>query len=546
MGVQAWRELIFRIKIGKTRIFPVITGSIMVSIWFCYEKRHQSVAKNASACGRFKCLTISWQTCNLLQKRFSFLLWRRRTKVAMDEDAALLYYFRLQLENNLSDDDQLGGMSSANVSDDEADGNVRAQLEAEPVAAALHDTVPAGVDIPGEDLPPALDVNAPLQPVAGHVVRGRARGCGRGGRHGRGAAEVVTGCRRGRGRGVGRGAGAQAVAETSCWSSARLECRAETSCWSSAWLECRAETSCWSSAWLECRAETSCWSSAWLECRGRRCVRSTPAFGPERLQVPKVPVFITRKCRATIWVRYFQSLLYRLCACHTCWCNQWICLAQHSRLSIPGWQVWGMEADGCPWDQDKCAFYKVQRKSKEYWNAPCYDYLEITAVNCYILFEEYRRAHLGAIVRTVTYNHSEFRVHLIRQLADIAIDAPVPLYKPMGAVLEHRVLETLKSHFSHTFLAGVNLLHPNDECTRFAPVPWFPNDEFTCSENFSRRCASGGVYIASHTAQNSWSWRLQLVMYLATKWSVICRCVALWRVPANARRIFLFCFYLVT
>ena len=134
----------------------------------------------------------------------------------MDEDAALLYYFRLQLENNLSDDDQLGGMSSANVSDDEADGNVRAQLEAEPVAAALHDTVPAGVDIPGEDLPPALDVNVHLQPVAGHVVRGRARGCGRGGRHGRGATGVVTGYGRGQGRGVGRGAGAQAVAETSC------------------------------------------------------------------------------------------------------------------------------------------------------------------------------------------------------------------------------------------------------------------------------------------------------------------------------------------
>ena len=50
----------------------------------------------------------------------------------MDEDTALQYYYRLQLENNLSNDDQLGGFSSADVGDDEADGNVGAEMEAAP------------------------------------------------------------------------------------------------------------------------------------------------------------------------------------------------------------------------------------------------------------------------------------------------------------------------------------------------------------------------------------------------------------------------------
>ena len=91
----------------------------------------------------------------------------------MDEDAALQYYSRLQLEVNLSDDNQLGDMSSANVSDDEADGNGGdgnggADMEAQPVANALH-------GVPGEDLLPALDLNVLLEHVPGHVAQGGER-----------------------------------------------------------------------------------------------------------------------------------------------------------------------------------------------------------------------------------------------------------------------------------------------------------------------------------------------------------------------------------
>ena len=93
-----------------------------------------------------------------------------------------------------------------------------------------------------------------------------------------------------------------------------------------------------------------------------------------------------------------------------------------------------------------CASYKVSRRSKKYWKAMFYDFLEIASVNSMILFQLYRRNHANAIPRSATYDHMEFRVALVRQLGSIARNAPVPLYQPTGAVLDDKVRAAAKSH----------------------------------------------------------------------------------------------------
>ena len=80
----------------------------------------------------------------------------------------------------------------------------------------------------------------------------------------------------------------------------------------------------------------------------------------------------------------------------------------------------------------KSAAYKVRRKSRKYWKALFYDYLEIAAVNSFILFQLYRMTHPGDIDRPLQYDHEEYRVNLVRQFGNMTADSPVPLYQQCG------------------------------------------------------------------------------------------------------------------
>lgn len=75
------------------------------------------------------------------------------------------------------------------------------------------------------------------------------------------------------------------------------------------------------------------------------------------------------------------------------------------------------------------AAYRVLRKTNKYWKTIAFDMLEVAVVNSYILFTQYRSANPGVIPRSKTYDAHEFRRQLICQLANIADDAPVPLYR---------------------------------------------------------------------------------------------------------------------
>ena len=94
----------------------------------------------------------------------------------------------------------------------------------------------------------------------------------------------------------------------------------------------------------------------------------------------------------------------------------------------------------------KCAAYKVRRKSRKYWKALFYDYLEIACVNSFILFEQYRKAHPDTIKRVRSYDPEDFRTFLVRQLGGIAEDATVPLYRARGVQDALRESAAIKHH----------------------------------------------------------------------------------------------------
>ena len=94
----------------------------------------------------------------------------------------------------------------------------------------------------------------------------------------------------------------------------------------------------------------------------------------------------------------------------------------------------------------RSAAYRIRRKSRKYWKALLYDFIEIACVNNYILFEQYCQDHAEEIQRIRTYDHEEFRVFLIRQLGGLAADAPVPLYHQRGVQDQHREAAAVKNH----------------------------------------------------------------------------------------------------
>ena len=81
----------------------------------------------------------------------------------------------------------------------------------------------------------------------------------------------------------------------------------------------------------------------------------------------------------------------------------------------------------------RCATFKVRRKSRKFWKALFFDFLEVASVNSYILFSEYRRLNPDAILRKRSYSHEDFRIAIIQQLGQCPPHAPVPIYQNPGA-----------------------------------------------------------------------------------------------------------------
>ena len=67
---------------------------------------------------------------------------------------------------------------------------------------------------------------------------------------------------------------------------------------------------------------------------------------------------------------------------------------------------------------------------KKYWKSILFDLMEVAAFNAYILFMLWRAEHPGAINRPQKYIHQNFLTNLIRQLAGIPDDDPIPQHWP--------------------------------------------------------------------------------------------------------------------
>ena len=72
------------------------------------------------------------------------------------------------------------------------------------------------------------------------------------------------------------------------------------------------------------------------------------------------------------------------------------------------------------------ATHRVLRKTKKYWKSLFLDFLDVSAVNDYFLFDIWRKKHLDSIKRRKHFRHADFRANLIRQLAGIEESTPPP------------------------------------------------------------------------------------------------------------------------
>ena len=77
--------------------------------------------------------------------------------------------------------------------------------------------------------------------------------------------------------------------------------------------------------------------------------------------------------------------------------------------------------------------YNTQRKTNKWWKTFFYHFLDIARVNAFILFEDFRKKHADVpeLQRPVRYGQLDFTTKLIRQLADVDVNADVPHLKKM-------------------------------------------------------------------------------------------------------------------
>ena len=80
------------------------------------------------------------------------------------------------------------------------------------------------------------------------------------------------------------------------------------------------------------------------------------------------------------------------------------------------------------------AIQSVHRKSMRWWKAVFFDGIDTAVVNSYILFMEYRRKFPGdkRLQRPARYDLRDFRVELVRNIADLPKFGSPPLYISLG------------------------------------------------------------------------------------------------------------------
>ena len=77
----------------------------------------------------------------------------------------------------------------------------------------------------------------------------------------------------------------------------------------------------------------------------------------------------------------------------------------------------------------KSSTFCIRRKLRKSWKAPFFDFLEVACVNAFILFQKFCKENPGVITRGRSCDNEDFRVAIIRQIAQCAADAPVPAFK---------------------------------------------------------------------------------------------------------------------
>ena len=98
-------------------------------------------------------------------------------------------------------------------------------------------------------------------------------------------------------------------------------------------------------------------------------------------------------------------------------------------------------------------YYNCLRPTRRYWKTLFFHFIDIAAINAWILCSKYREAHPAAIPRSRSYGHSDFVDALIRQLAGIPLNAEVPV-----TTLGRRSADSaLAQRFNHQPDVGENL-----------------------------------------------------------------------------------------
>ena len=80
----------------------------------------------------------------------------------------------------------------------------------------------------------------------------------------------------------------------------------------------------------------------------------------------------------------------------------------------------------------RAAAYRTLRRTNKYWKSNFLDIIDIVAVNSFLLFQQFRQQNPGVIERPRQYRRRHFHSNLIRQLAKIDVNAPLPKrrYRP--------------------------------------------------------------------------------------------------------------------
>ena len=74
--------------------------------------------------------------------------------------------------------------------------------------------------------------------------------------------------------------------------------------------------------------------------------------------------------------------------------------------------------------------YRVLRKTRKYWKTLLFDFVDVALVNSWVLFQQWVEKNPGVIKTTRENSHLDYRLAIIRQLADIMDKTDVPLLKP--------------------------------------------------------------------------------------------------------------------